>query len=253
MKDNVIIITGATKGMGYACTVKLLELGAKVILIYRSDEKRAEECAKELQKYSKQTLFIKADISDIKTHDMIIEKTLERFHAINVLVNNAGVAARQSFLKMTEDEYDKILDVNLKGPVFLAQKVAKQMIRQETKGSIINFSSISGHRASGGTSYETAKSALIMATQSIANALGPHGIRVNSISPGFHKTEMNRYHWENNTKLNQSMIAVTALKRAAEAAEIAGTVVYLASSQSSYVTGTDIIVDGGFLAHCPGR
>ena len=253
MKDKVVIITGATKGMGFAAAKKLLELGAKVGLIYRSDENRAKECKAELQTFVENSLYIKADISNPTDRHHILKQVLSKFGRIDVLVNNAGVPARQPFLKVTEDEFDSIIAVNLKGPIFLAQLVAEQMIHQGDGGSIINFSSISGHRSTGGISYDVAKAGILLATQSMANVLGPHRIRVNSISPGMYKTEMNREHWENNTKMYQDMAAVTALKRGAEATEIAGTIVYLASDQSSYVTGTDIIADGGFLSYCPGR
>ena len=127
------------------------------------------------------------------------------------------------------------------------------MIKQEKSGYIINFSSICGHRAMGGISYDAAKAGIIRASQTMANTLGKYGIRVNSISPGMHKTEMNRSHWENETDLYKNMIAVTSLNRGAESEEIVGTVLYLSSEQSSYTTGSDIIVDGGYLSHCPGR
>ena len=127
------------------------------------------------------------------------------------------------------------------------------MIDQKKGGSIINFSSISGHRGAGGISYDAAKAGIIRATQTMANALGEYGIRVNSISPGTHKTEMNRDHWENETDLYKRLVAITPLRRAAEAKEIAGTVIYLSSDQSSFTTGADILVDGGYLTLLPGR
>lgn len=105
----------------------------------------------------------------------------------------------------------------------------------------------------GGISYDAAKAGIIRASQTMANALGKYGIRVNSISPGMYKTQMNRYHWENETELYKNMVSVTALQRGAEADEIAGTVLYLASEQSSYTTGTDILADGGYSSHFPGR
>src|SRR3990167_1713946 len=116
-----------------------------------------------------------------------------------------------------------------------------------------DFSSISGHRGAGGISYDAAKAGIIRATQTMANALGEYGIRVNSISPGTHKTEMNRDHWENETDLYKRLVAITPLRRAAEAKEIAGTVIYLSSDQSSFTTGADILVDGGYLTLLPGR
>ncbi|MCH9617659.1 MAG: putative oxidoreductase YohF [Chlamydiia bacterium] len=253
MKDKVVIVTGATKGMGFATAKHLLELGSKVVLVYRSDEKTAEAVASQLSSYSSNMLLLKADITNSLDRSRILDDTVATFGRIDVLVNNAGVAAKSGFLKTTEEEYDAILDVNLKAPIFLAQLVANQMIDQGDGGSIINFSSTSGHRPTGGISYDAAKAGVIRASEAMAVAVGKYGIRVNTISPGGHKTEMNRYHWENNTELLQNVIEATPLKRFADAAEIAGTVVFLASDQSSYITGTDIIADGGYICVNPGR
>ena len=198
-------------------------------------------------------LIVQADITQKNHRATIITKALAEFGRIDVLINNAGIAAKSGFLKEMPDEYAAVLAVNLTAPIFLAQAVAQQMIKQGDGGSIINIASISGHRGFGGISYDAAKAGLIRASQTMANALGQHHIRVNSISPGTHLTEMNRYHWENNTALFQNMKAVTALHRAAAADEIAGTIIYLASDQSSYTTGADISVDGGYLIHGPGR
>jgi NAD(P)-dependent dehydrogenase (short-subunit alcohol dehydrogenase family) len=253
MKDKVVIVTGATKGMGLSTAKHLLELGSKVVLVYRNDRKTADEVAIQLSSYASKMLLLQADITNSSDRKRIIDGTITAFGRIDVLVNNAGVAAKSGFMKTTEKEYDTILDVNLKAPVFLAQLVAKQMIYQGDGESIINFASTSGHRATGGISYDAAKAGIIRATEAMAVALGKHGIRVNSISPGGHKTEINRYHWENNTELLQNVIKATPLKRFADASEIAGTVVFLASDQSSYITGTDIIADGGYKCVHPGR
>ncbi len=253
MKNKNVIITGATKGMGLATAKHLLRLGAKVTLVYSSDQQAAEKVSEELESYKGNILLLQADITDRDNRQRIVNQTIEKFGGIDVLVNNAGVAAKKGFLKTTEEDYDRVLDVNLKAPIFLAQLVAKQMIEQERGGSIINFSSVCGHRGAGVVAYDAAKAGIIRATQSMANTLGVYNIRVNSISPGTHKTEMNRSHWESNSELLQKMNDCSALKRAAEASEIAGTVEYLASDMSSFTTGTDILVDGGFLSYYPGR
>ncbi len=253
VKDKVVIVTGATKGMGLASSKQLLKMDAKVVMVYFSDIENARQIETELSDYHAQLLILKADITKSEDRKRIVDRTINTFQEINVLINNAGIPAKASFLKEAEKDFDYVVDVNLKAPIFLAKLVAEQMIKQEKGGSIINFSSVCGHRAMGGISYDAAKAGIIRASQAMANTLGKYGIRVNSISPGTHKTEMNRYHWENETELHKNMVAVTALKRAAEADEIAGTVIYLASDQSSYTTGTDILVDGGYLSHCPGR
>ena len=249
MKNKVFIVTGATKGMGYAISERLLKLGSKVAMVYRSDEKRAEECRKSLKDYEENLLLIKADISELNQHQLILDKSLEKFSRVDVLVNNAGVAPKAGFLKMDEDEYDRVVGINLKGPIFLAQKIAKQMIKQKIKGSIINFASTSAYQPEQVVSYGPAKMGIITATKAMAAVLGPYGIRVNSISPGTHKTEMNRYHWENDTDIFRQSTVAIPLGRAAEASEITGAVVFLSSNESSYITGIDIVADGGFSSH----
>lgn len=253
IQNKVVIVTGATKGMGFACSKQLLSLGAHVVMVYLSDTEQAQKAQRELKPYREQVHVLKADITKPEERQRMLDETLLKFHKIDVFVNNAGVAAQADFLHETSAGFDAVMDVNLKAPIFLAQRVAEIMIEQNQGGSIINFSSVAGHRAFGGISYDAAKAGMLRATQTMANALGPHGIRVNSISPGMHKTEMNREHWENETDAYKNMVGVTALKRPAEAGEISGAVVFLASDQSSYITGTDIIADGGFLSHCPGR
>jgi len=253
IKEKVMIITGATRGMGLATSKQVLSLGAKVVMVYVRDEEQAKKVETELSDCKEHMLIIKADITQAQDRQRILDETINRFHRVDVLVNNAGVAAKKGFLKETEAGYDAVLDGNLKAPIFLAKLIAKQMIEQGSGGSIINFSSTSGHRGTGTVSYEAAKAGIIRATESMANKLAPYGIRVNSISPGAHKTDMNRHHWENKTDLYKKMIEIAPLQRMAEAEEIAGTVVYLASNQSSYTTGTDILVDGGYLKLMPGR
>jgi 3-oxoacyl-[acyl-carrier protein] reductase len=253
LENKVVVVTGATKGMGLASSKSLLELGANVVMVYCRDTANAKQVEAKLASYAGQMLLLQADITKVEDRQRILALTLEKFKQIDVLVNNAGIAAKSGFLKEQEEAYDLVLDVNLKAPIFLAKLVAQQMIEQGYGGSIINFSSVSGHRGAGGISYDAAKAGLICATQTMANTLGKHGIRVNSISPGLHKTEMNRHHWEQSTELFNSLVGATPLGRAAQADEIAGTVVYLASDQSSYTTGIDILVDGGYLAVLPGR
>ena len=158
--DKVIIVTGATKGMGFASSKQLLKLGAKVVMVYFSDTVNARQIEAELSNdHKSQILHLKADITKAADRQRIVDETLTAFHEINVLVNNAGIPAKASFLKEIEEDFDIVVDVNLKAPIFLAKLVAEQMIKQKKGGSIINFS---------------------------------YAIRANSISPGTHKTEMNR-------------------------------------------------------------
>lgn len=253
IENKIAIITGATKGMGLATSKRFLSLGAKVVMVFAGDTENAKRVEADLAQHKGNFVVIKADITDSESRKEILKQTIDAFGRVDVLVNNAGIPAKAGFLKESIEDFDRVVDVNLRAPIFLAQLVARHMIEQGEGGSIINFSSVCGHRGMGGTSYDAAKAGIIRATQSMANALGKYNVRANSISPGTYKTEMNRAHWEKETDLYKGMINATALKRAAEADEIAGTVVYLASDQSSYTTGVDILADGGYLSACPGR
>ena len=245
LNNKVVIITGATRGMGLATTKRFLELGSKVVMVYANNTGAATKSLQELEAYKEQTILVQADICHETNRNKIISLAIERFGQIDVLINNAGVATTHGFLKEEEDEYDRILDVNLKAPIFLAKLAAKQMIIQGHGGSIINFASTAGHHGTNAISYCAAKAGLIRATESMAQSLGKFNIRVNSISPGIHCTDMNKYHWENNTERFQKMVANIPLQRAAQADEITGAVIYLASDASSYTTGIDILVHGG--------
>jgi NAD(P)-dependent dehydrogenase (short-subunit alcohol dehydrogenase family) len=243
--NKVFIITGATRGMGLATTKRILDLGGAVVMVYLSNINAANDAIEALAEHKGRILPLQADICKASDRELIVSSAIREFGQIDVLVNNAGIPTTHGFLKEEEEEFDRVLDVNLKAPIFLAKIVAKKMIAQGKGGSIINFASTAGHRAGGALSYAAAKSGIIRATESMASALGKFNIRVNSISPGTHRTDMNRYHWENNTERFQKMVSNTALKRAAEASEITGTVVYLASDMASYTTGIDILVHGG--------
>lgn len=245
INDKVIIITGATRGMGYGVSKKMLELGAKVVMVYKSNTEAAEKAEQELNAYANNLITISADIAETVGREKILTSTLGKFDRVDALINVAGIATTKGFLKESEEQFDSVLAVNLKAPILLAQLVAKQMIEQGDGGCIVNFASTAAHSPGSAVSYGAAKAGLLMATKSIAKKLGEYNIRVNSISPGMIKTDMNRYHWENETELFKGRIEKTPLGRAGEVEDIAGAVVYLLSDAASYTTGIDIMVHGG--------
>lgn len=245
LENKVVLITGATRGMGFAISKRALALGAKVVLVYRSDSVQAKKALDELSEHADQMHLIQADITLADDRARIVDEAIKQFGRIDVLVNNAGIPTTHGFLKEEEPEFDRVLDVNLKAPIFLAKIVAAVMIEQGEGGSIVNIASTAGHRGGAAVSYAAAKSGLIRATESMASTLGAYNIRVNSVSPGMHRTDMNRYHWENKTDRFKKMVEARALKRMAEASEVAGAVMYLASDEASYTTGADILVHGG--------
>lgn len=242
MKDKVALITGGSRGIGLGIAKGFIEQGAKLAINYRHDEAQAQ---KALEQFGGQAIAIRGDISHQEERESLVEQVIAKFGKIDVLVNNAGIIARHGFLKGTEEEFNKIIRVNLTAPIFLAQAVAKQMIKQGHGGSIINISSISAHLASHTCSYGVAKAGLIQATKAMAYKLAQYNIRVNSISPGFFMTDLNSRVWRDDPAAMERYEKNIPLKRAAKTSEMVGTAVYLASELSSYTTGTDILVDGG--------
>ena len=196
MKNKVVIVTGGSRGIGVGITQSFLEKGAKVVVNYRSNKTSAEQLQDQLKEFSASLLFVQADVGLSADREYLIEKTLAHFGHIDTLVNNAGISARKGFLKGTEEEFDAIIQTNLKGPIFLAKACAEHMIDNKIKGSIVNISSVSGHTPNGATSYCVAKAGLIMATKTMALKLGPYGIRVNTVTPGTIKSDMNQRFWQ---------------------------------------------------------
>lgn len=176
-----------------------------------------------------------------------MDSVINEFGSINVLVNNSGTAGRKKFIKDTEEHFNEIIASNLTGHVFLAQEVAKKMIENATHGSIINICSTASYSpTSGSLSYCAAKAGLLIATKNMAYELGPHGIRVNSITPGGIMTDMSRHAWED-PKIGPELENKIPMRRRGLPEEIAGAALYLSSDESSYTCGADVIVDGGWL------
>jgi len=247
MKNKVVIITGGSRGIGAGITEAFYNKGARVVVNYRKNEEAAVKLKKTLKGDDESFLLVQADVSTAAGRDKLVAQTLSHYGAIDVLVNNAGIAARKSFLKGTEEEFDSIIDTNLKGPIFLAQACAASMIEEKIQGSIINICSVSAYMPNAATSYCAAKAGLLMATKTMALKLGEHGIRANNVSPGTIKSDMNRWHWHDNPDVWNETTRKFPLQRGGEPSELASAVVYLASDESRYITGIDIVVDGGWL------
>jgi 3-oxoacyl-[acyl-carrier protein] reductase len=247
MKDKVVIVSGGSRGIGAGITRAFYDKGAKVVVNYRNDLQAAMALKEKLNALDERFLLVQADVSASEGRQSLLQQTLAKFNQVDVLVNNAGIAARKKFLKGTEQEFDAIIDTNLKSPIFLAQACAQSMIDKNTKGSIINICSVSGYFANAPVSYSASKAGLLAATKGMALALGEHGIRVNSVTPGTIKSDMNRYYWQDNPDLWQQHTIGMPLKRGGEPKELASAVVYLASDESSYITGIDLQVDGGWM------
>ena len=246
MKDQVVFITGGTRGLGLSAARECLALGAKVALNYRGDDTQAEAAKKELNAGDK-VLLLKGDVSDLSLHKGFLQSILAAFGRIDVLVNNAGVASRQFFMEATEAQYDHVMATNVKSMYFLSQMIAQHWLDQKQAGNIVNVSSIAGHKASLSlTPYCISKAAVLSMTKCMAKELAPQGIRVNSVSPGVIATDINREHWENNTEFWQGLMKNIPAGHAGVPDNIGKAIVFLV--QNEFAVGTDIIIDGGALA-----
>jgi NAD(P)-dependent dehydrogenase (short-subunit alcohol dehydrogenase family) len=244
LKKKRAFVTGGASGIGKCACETLAECGADVAVIDINAD-GAKAVADELHsRFGVRTLGIAADITDKKQVDAMIKRICDVFGGLDIAFNNAGIAKHQPIEELTEDTFDTVLSVNLKGTLLTAQAAARVMIAQKTGGSIINTVSICGHiinRPQKSSAYCISKGGLLQMTRAMAVEWAPYNIRVNSISPGYVYTNIikgspNVPIWED----------LTPMKRLAHAEEMMGALIYLASDASSYTTGCDILVDGGY-------
>ena len=247
LKDKVAIVTGAGKGIGAALAMGLAREGAGVVVNYSRSAAEAEKVVADIRGTGGKAVAVQADMQKLAEHDRLISAALDNFGGLNILVNNAGLEYRESFLTTTEAQYEHTLGVNLKGVYFLSQKAAQVMVRAGKGGKIINISSCHDTVPLNlRSAYAVSKGGLGMLTKALALELAEHKINVNSMSPGAILTEMNR---ENLSKpdVRARLLARIPWNRLGEVDDCVGAVNFLASSESDYVTGTTLYVDGGLL------
>jgi NAD(P)-dependent dehydrogenase (short-subunit alcohol dehydrogenase family) len=249
LKDKVAIITGARRGMGRTHALALVEEGAKVVV----SDISLEDCQKvvdEIKSAGGEAIAIKCDVTKKQEVEKMVKDTLDKFGKIDILVNNAGIAEFKAFLEMTEEEWNRTLDINLKGYFFCAQACAKEMAKQKS-GAIVNISSIAMGQVGVGfsqiTHYCASKGGIVGMTEALAVELAPYNIRVNAIAPGVIDTPMIDS-TKQDPKTMEAMLARVPMHRVGKPEEVSNAVVFLASDKASYVTGSVIVVDGGYLA-----
>jgi NAD(P)-dependent dehydrogenase (short-subunit alcohol dehydrogenase family) len=242
-----VLVTGATKGMGRDAAIALARAGADLFLTGR-DEQELAECAEEVRALGRRAETAIAELADLPEVIGLGERAIEAMGGIDVLVNNAGVADLEPVLEVTPAKWDLQLDVNLKAPFFLAQTIARAMVAAGRGGKIINIASTAGligvpeHSA-----YCASKGGLLTLTKTLAFELGPHGIQVNAICPAIVMTPMGRQVWDR-PGIREEALAKFPVGRFGEEVDVSSAIVYLASRASDWMTGSQLVIDGGLTA-----
>ena len=250
LSGKVTIVTGGARGIGFACARRFCQDGSKVI-IADVDEDRGAEAAKTLTENGGEAGFVACDVSERLDIRNLITTTVEAHGQIDVLINNAGIVIGGDFLELKEDEFDRVLRVNLKGAFLAGQAVARQMVSQIEEGgapgSIINMSSINAvFGIANQVPYSVSKGGLNQLTKVMSLSLAPHGIRVNAIGPGSIMTDMLSA-VNSDEEARRRVLSRTPMGRIGDPDEIAAVAAFLASDDASYVTGQTIYADGGRL------
>ena len=242
LKDKVTLITGGAQGIGAACARRFAQEAAHVV-IADVDDVRGHALAQELQ-----ALYVHCDVGDKVDVDALVQRTVAKHGRIDVLVNNAGIFRATPFLEVTEEDFDAVIRVNLKGAFLVAQAVARQMAKAGS-GSVINMSSVNAVMAIPNiASYNMSKGGINQLTRAMALALADHGVRVNAVAPGTIATELAAKAVLTSEEAKARILSRTPMKRLGSPEEIADVVAYLASDAASYITGEIITADGGRTA-----
>jgi NAD(P)-dependent dehydrogenase (short-subunit alcohol dehydrogenase family) len=245
LSGKIALVTGASGGLGRHFAGVLAGAGARVAVCARRMDKVLETVAG-IESSGGRAFGVEMDVTDSGSVTTAFDVIEEQAGPVTVLINNAGIAARNLALELSDDDWDRILDTNLKGAWTVAQEAAKRMVAAETEGVIVNIASVLGLRVGKGTlPYAVSKAGVIQMTKALALELARHGIRVNALAPGFVETDLNRDFLA--TDAGKELIKRIPQRRPAEMEELSGPLLLLASDASSYMTGAVIAVDGGHL------
>lgn len=244
LKGKNALVTGGSRGIGKAIVLELAREGANVALTYISNEDRAKEVIGEVESYDVKGLAIKADVSKEEEVNNMIEIVNSELGGIDILVNNAGITKDNLLIRMKTEDWDDVINTNLKG-VYLCTKAVVRGMMKKRYGKIVNIASVVGISGNAGQgNYSASKAGIIGFTKSIAKELGSRGININGVAPGFVETDMTNVL---NEKIKEEMLNQIPLKRFAKPEDIADVVVFLCSDKANYITGQIINVDGGML------
>lgn len=248
-KDKIVVITGAKQGMGKSHALSFAKGGAKVVVSDISKED-CEKVVEEIEQEGGEALAVKCNVLEKSEVDELVQKTMDQFGKIDVFVNNAGIAQFKPFLELTEEDWDKTINVNLRGYFLCAQAAAKQM-KEQGGGKIVNIASVAMGQVGLGfqtlAHYSASKGGIVAMTETLAGELSPYGIRVNAVAPGMIGTPMISS-IENDPQQREATLNKIPMGRVGEPQEITNVVMFLASDDSSYMTGSTVVADGGWLA-----
>ena len=238
--SKTAIVTGGSRGIGRATAIELSKMGMNVAVIFHGNQEKADETVAACKANGVEAIAIKCDVKVMA--EVQIENVMETFGSVDVLVNNAGVTKDGLLLRMSEEDFDAVIDTNLKG-CFLFSKVCASIMMKQRSGKIINIASIVGLQGNAGqANYAASKAGIIGFTKSLAKELGSRGITVNAVAPGFVETDMTDVLSD---KVKEAFLNMVPLKRTAKPEDIANAIGFLASEKADYITGQVLTVDGG--------
>lgn len=249
LDGRVVLVTGASKGIGAAIAIEAAKEGADVIVNYRGDKAGAENTLQSIVRIGRNGMIHQADVSNKQQVDQMVSSGIDRFGKIDMLVNSAGIALWKPFLKLDEDDWDHTIDTNLKSVFLCSQALAKHLVDKNLSGSIVNISSIAAHGSLDClVPYCASKGGMTLITKAMATELGPYGIRVNSLAPGTVDIPRNR---NTDPDYPNSWLPYIPMGRVGNVEDIAKPVVFLLSDEAAYVTGQTFWADGGETSYVP--
>lgn len=244
MEKKVALVTGGSRGIGRAIAEKFAKNGYNLVINYVSDNTNLDEIKKEFSKYGVEVLLEKADVSNFNECEKMVTSAMEKFGKIDTLVNNAGVTRDNLLMRMKEEDFDKVISINLKGTFNLTKLVTPYMMKKR-EGRIVNISSVVGVMGNAGQSnYAASKAGIIGFTKSVAKELATRNILANCVAPGFIATDMTSVL---NEKVKENISAQIPLRRMGTAEEIANAVYFLGGEENTYITGQTLNIDGGMI------
>ncbi len=247
--QKVVLVTGSDSGIGRGIAIEFAKQGATVVINYAHNQEKANEVKQTIEQNNGKAIVIQADVSQYQQAIGLIQQTVEQLKRLDIMVNNAGMEIHSPFLEVTEEHWDRVLNVDLKGAFFCAQAAAQQMVKSKTPGRIINISSVHEDIAMPNNSpYCCAKGGMRMMTRTICQELAPYNITVNNIAPGAIHTPIDA-DVEADPEKMKALLAEIPLHRMGQPEEIGKLAVFLASDAASYITGATYIIDGGLSVY----